>query len=149
MWTQMKIYSAVFKLRKKWRATWPPPMPLFWSDHFLVEIVERPNNYPFGDIMTPIARGERSLSYKICLLFTYSIFIDKYAYILCGGGGEFSARGIFHRDIFPWGGKFPGGKFFRGDFALEELARIPIRNSSYVLLSHCRLNFTRIILSRE
>ena len=38
-------------------------------------IVEKPNNYAFGYNMTPspTAQGERSLSYKICPLFTQII----------------------------------------------------------------------------
>ena len=33
-----------------------------------------------------------------------------------GGGGEFSAGGIFYGDNFPWGGKFPGGELSKGNF---------------------------------
>jgi len=41
----------------------------------LLIIVERPNYHALGYNMTPppIAPGERSLSYKICPLFTHSI----------------------------------------------------------------------------
>ena len=40
------------------------------------------------------------------------------------------------------GGNFPRSEFLRGNFARGEFARISIRNSSYVLLSLCRINST-------
>ena len=54
-----------------------------------------------------------------------------------GGGGNFLLMGFFTDIISNREGSFQGGYF-----TLEEFARIPIGNSSYVLLSHCRHNFT-------
>ena len=59
------------------------------------------------------------------------------------GGRRFPAGGIFLGDNFPSGRKFPGGEYFKRNFTLGVFVRIFIRNSSYVLLSVFRLNFTR------
>ena len=58
------------------------------------------------------------------------------------GWGEVFAGRMFHEDCFPWGGKLSRSEFFRKNLTLWEFARIPIRNSSYVLLSLCQLNLT-------
>ena len=49
--------------------------------------------------------------------------IGKYAFILCVcmGTGEFSARGIFYKENFPWGG---GCKHFRRNSFTGVFARI-------------------------
>ena len=57
------------------------------------------------------------------------------------GGGD-SAGVIFLGDDFLWGRKFPVSEFSMGNFTLSEFARISMRNSTFVLLSLCRLNFT-------
>jgi len=71
----------------------------------LFSIVERPNNYAFGDKMTPSPRtglGERSLNYKIIHCLRIIFLIGKYSYISQMGGDEFS------------GGGFSKGKIFHG-----------------------------------
>ena len=71
--------------------------------------------------------------------------MGKYAYIFQVGRG---GRNLLMEEIFDWENISMGRKvskgvnFLWGNFKLQEnLPRIPIRNSSYVLLSLCRLNF--------
>jgi len=53
-------------------------------------------------------------------------------------------RGIFDWDNFPRGGKFPGGEFFRRDFARENLPEF-----LYKILLVSYFFFTRSILCVE
>ena len=114
---ESKSFSALLIDQKNWWATGPLPHLCFSkssSQNFeiaiLFSIVEMPNNYAFGDIITPpppTASGERPLSYKIYPLFTYSIcYWEVYINFLDGGGVEFSTGGIFHGD-----GSFQGVNF--------------------------------------
>ena len=46
----------------------------------------------------------------------------------CSGGG----RTYFLLGVFPWGGKFPGSELVRGNYRLQEFARIHIQYSVYI-----------------
>jgi len=94
--------------------------------------------------------------FKLQNLFTYVVYV---CYLILGSmhnlilgifpillgrvrKGEFSTAGIFPRDNFWWRGCFLAVEFLGENFSLWEYAGIPIRNSSYVLLSLERLSFT-------
>ena len=74
----------------------------------------------------PTTQGERSLSYKICPLLTYSIcywevciHFSERGRIFCLG--DFPQRGFF------MGRKFQWAEFFRGTITLGEFAWIPTK----------------------
>ena len=57
------------------------------------------------------------------------------------GADKFFSGGIFHGKIFQRGGKIAGSVYFRENITLGKFTGIPIRNSSYAMLSLFRLNF--------
>ena len=95
-------------------------------------MVERPNNYVFGNNMTPPpkAPGGRSLSYKICALFMYSIcYWEVWIHFLSGKGKtNFFLGRLSSGENFPSRGKFPGGELFGGNCMLGGFTRIPVQN---------------------
>ena len=105
--------------QKNWRATRSPPTPLlsessdqYFETAILFSIVERPNNYTFGDIMTlPQPLRKSCLSYKICPLFTHSICYWEVCTYFLEEGVELSVDRTFHRDDYPWEGSFPEANF--------------------------------------
>jgi len=80
----------------------------------LFRIIKKPSSYAFGDNMThPPPPGERCVTHEIFPLFTNSIMLFESIQIFFVVKGEFSDRGIFHENNFPWGGKFPSVNFQR------------------------------------
>ena len=141
--------------KKNWRATRPPPTPLFpkiiWSFwiffwnfqiDFFLSIIERPNNY-FRDKMTPyISWGK---VFKLRNLPIVLFAIGKYAYIFwVGRGGR-----IFRWEDFPRGESFMEREVSRGWTFQGEFYTRWIRQNSYakislfVLLSLYQFNFRR------
>jgi len=79
----------------------------------LFNIVEKPSNYAFGDNMTHHSPWG---SYKICLLFTYSICYWEASIHFPGAGDEFYTMGrIFHGEGSLQGVNFSGEILHRGN----------------------------------
>jgi len=90
------------------------------------------SNSPFGKVF----------SYKVFPLFAYIICNWEACIHFSREGGHYLFLGFCKKIIFHRKGSFQRSEFLGGNFTLGEFARIPIRNSSYVLLSPCRLNIT-------
>ena len=137
--------------QRDWRATMSPPPPMFskiirskFWDTILFIIFKRPSNYVLGyNINThPTSPGEMSLSYKICPLFTHSIFYWELCIDFGWGVGTNFLLGVFPQRDFLRGGKFPGDEFVWRYFTLGKFARIPIQNYFYLSCYFFRLSFT-------
>ena len=96
--------------------------------------------------MAPIAPGDASLSYKICPLFTYSIFYCEVGINFSGEGGvvNFLLRGfsmgkILHEERIFRGGR--GVKFSEEILYWGNLPKFLCEILFIVLLSLCRVNF--------
>ena len=107
----------------------------------MLGIVERPKKNTFGDINTHthphIAPREKSLSYKSAYCLGIVFVIGNYALILNLTPSPEQGKFFMGKEVFR-------GKFFGENLTPGEFGRISIGNGSYVLLSHCLLNFKHV-----
>ena len=138
---QLYPYPFVKQYRYASLITWIQIVSLDLAQHFL-DISRFNTISPFGhthnqtfpafSVINPACKN----TYCLGTVF----FVKKYACIFFWGGD--STLFGFSTEIIFRGEKSFQRELFWGIFTLGEIARIPIRNSSYVLLSHCLLDFT-------
>ena len=128
------------------RHFFPKPSDQNFEIAILFSIVETPKNMSLEITWPPKAPGEGSLSYKICLLSTYSICYWKVCvHCWVGREGQIFCWGILHGENSPWRGKFPWGWTFNGKFYVGGVCQ---KSDTKFLYMFCFL-FTDSILRVE